>query len=162
MGAAQILDKGEYHSPREAGFVRCVDRSDCLIKLSAIHVSGLDALEEPAIDAAAECIQTAELADHPAFSEKRQLGAGFAILHVGDEGVWLLLQLWLTGGIASRHLWRADIDTPARFEQAPDHLMACVWELAIIDFERRAWIQTAMSGQSLDAYFQYRLPRETV
>jgi hypothetical protein len=41
-------------------------------------------------------------------------------------------------------------------------LMACVWELGIIDFERRAWMETVMSGQSTADYLTRILPRGTV
>jgi hypothetical protein len=30
--------------------------------------------------------------------------------------------------------------------------MACAYELVLIDFERRAWVSTVMSGQHREAY----------
>lgn len=41
-------------------------------------------------------------------------------------------------------------------------LMACVWELGIIDFERRAWMETAMAGKPVTDYLARTLPRGTV
>ena len=46
----------------------------------------------------------------------------------------------------------------ARLESiAASRIVACVWELEVIKFERDAWVRTAMAGlgkpESLDAYF---------
>jgi len=161
MSDRRTLGDSELYAPREAGFVTLVDRSDAVVKLNAIHAGGLAALETEMVEAARGAIETAELASGATFAETGQLGAGFAILHVGQEAVWLLMHLWLPGGIASRHLWRADIGRHD-FSPAPDHLMACVWELAVVDFERRAWVDTALAGKPLSEYFARTLPAGTV
>ncbi len=83
-------------------------------------------------------------------------GAGFAVLHEGDEGRWLLLHWWVSGGIATRRLWRSDLVTDAQFLEADPLLMACVWELGLIDFERRSWMRTAMSGKPVSDYIEDR------
>ncbi|WP_428983052.1 hypothetical protein [Pseudohoeflea coraliihabitans] len=90
------------------------------------------------------------------------LGAGFAVVHRGEAGLWLLLHLWLAGGIATQTVWRSDLGGTPEFHRADPTLMACVWELAVIDFERRAWMETVMSGASLETYMQRRLPRGDV
>jgi len=157
MDDRRTLGESELYAPREAGFVTLVDRRDAIVKLSAIHAQGLAALATGTVEAARGVIETAALSPDTAFSESAQLGAGFAILHVGEEGVWLLLHLWLPGGIASRHLWRADLGSTA-FSPAPDHLMACVWELAVVEFERRAWIETALAGRPISDDLARTLP----
>ena len=95
-------------------------------------------------------------------SASSQQGAGFAILHEGEEGLWLLLHWWLAGGIATQLLWRSGVGDRTEFIDADPLLMACVWELGIIDFERRAWIETAMSGKPVSDYLTRTLPRGTV
>ena len=46
------------------------------------------------------------------------------------------------------------LDGPAAFEPLDRPLMACVWELALIDHERRAYMRSVMarSGDA-EAYF---------
>jgi hypothetical protein len=84
---------------------------------------------------------------------------GFAILHRGDEAVWLLLHWWLDGGICAQRLLRASHDKPLAFIEQDRPLMACVWELAVIDHERRAWTRTAMNPDSTpEAYLRDWLP----
>ena len=157
MDDRRTLGESELYAPREAGFVSLVDRPDAIIKLNAIHAKGLSALDPATVASARAVIEKAELASGGGFSESAQLGAGFAVLHVGQQGIWLLLHLWMPGGIASRHLWRSDIGR-SNFEPAPDHLMACVWELAVVDFERRAWKDTALAGRPVSDYFALTLP----
>ena len=50
----------------------------------------------------------------------------------------------------------ADLDA---LEPAPATALGCVWELGIIEFERRAWIAEVIGnpdGPDLDAYFARR------
>jgi hypothetical protein len=35
--------------------------------------------------------------------------------------------------------------------------MACVWELEIIDFERRAWLEDVLKGADVERYLSRRL-----
>ena len=35
--------------------------------------------------------------------------------------------------------------------------MACVWELEVIDFERRAWLEDVLIGDDVDAYLERAL-----
>jgi hypothetical protein len=35
--------------------------------------------------------------------------------------------------------------------------MSCVWELEVIDFERRAWLQDVLIGDDVDAYLERAL-----
>jgi len=80
---------------------------------------------------------------------------GFAILHQGDEAIWLLLHWWLDGGICAQRLLRSSHERPLSFIEQDRPLMACVWELAVIDHERRAWTRTAMNTSSTpEAYLQ--------
>ncbi|MBS9721683.1 hypothetical protein JYU29_13420 [Tianweitania sp. BSSL-BM11] len=127
------------------------------IKLNAICADAA-AIDDAVFDKAKAQIIEAE----PEMSGMPHLGAGFAILHEGEEGRWLLLHWWQPGGICARKLWRADLHPDAMFEEAAPHLFACVWELALIDFERRAWMETAMSHKSISDYIATRFSGDTV
>ena len=35
--------------------------------------------------------------------------------------------------------------------------MACVWELEVIDFERRAWLEDVLISDDVDAYLERAL-----
>ena len=84
---------------------------------------------------------------------------GFVILHQGIGGFWLLLHWWVQEVICSEVLWKSLDESPTEFEAATGSFMACVWELVVIDFERRAWIDTVLQHKgNRDLYLGTRLP----
>jgi hypothetical protein len=144
----------ERYEPRPAWFAEVVDCGGVAIKLSIIHAYGGD-LSAAILNKARLVIQDTASAiaatDHD--------GAGFAILHEGTAGRWLLLHWWTRGGVATHMMWRADLTPDSDFEKVDPLTMACVWELSVIDFERRAWMATAMSGKSVAEYLALTYPR---
>src|SRR5690606_32472432 len=145
------------YRPRRAWFRELMHVGPVAIKLNAICADG-EQIDDAMFDKAKARILTAqgEMLRTP------HHGAGFAILHEGEDGRWLLLHWWVTGGVSARRLWRADLAPDAAFIEADPLLFACVWELGLIDFERRAWIETAMSGKPVAAYTEQRFSGEYV
>jgi len=145
------------YAPRSAWFEGIVGCGPAAIKLSVISVDSV-----PPAARTFAAARNVIAAERPALEETAYIGAGFAILHRGAEANWLLLLWWTEGGTATRKLWRGDLDDGESFTAVDPLYMACVWELGIIDFERRAWMETAMSGKPLSDYLAYTLPRGTV
>lgn len=152
-----VTDTNSYR-PRAAWFAGLTECGTATIKLNIIEADPSNPLAEAAAGIARR--QIAAVADK--LEHTPHLGAGFAILHQGEESLWLLLHWWLEGGIATQILWQSELNEEVEFEPAQPLLMACVWELGIIDFERRAWMETVMSGQSTADYLTRILPRGTV
>lgn len=74
-------------------------------------------------------------------------GAAFCILHRGQQGTWLLMDWWAHADIICQRLARADVGDDL-FEPMDDRpLLACVWELEVIEQERLAWIAHMMQDQ---------------
>jgi hypothetical protein len=82
-------------------------------------------------------------------------GPGFAVLHQGRDGVYLLAATWYAGHnlTSSTHLVRPG--EPAQLEKLPHDLFACVWELGVYHFEREAWMRTTMFGRGADGFDDY-------
>ncbi len=77
---------------------------------------------------------------------------GFIVLHLGEDSVWLLVHWWVDD-ICCQRLLTASMAEPQVFRHAPADLMACVWELHVIDHERRAWARNVLGGEGgLPAY----------
>ncbi|TPW28389.1 hypothetical protein [Pararhizobium mangrovi] len=154
-----LVDPGDRYAPREASFLRMIDTPSGTIKLNGIGCEGIDTLDAVTIDDAERTIRGSGDGSEPT----DHYGAGFAILHRGEEALWLLSSWWRSGGIATEDLWRADLSSrSSRFHAVEEKVMACVWELGVIDFERRAWIETAMAGRPIPEYLAARLPRSDV
>lgn len=95
-----------------------------------------------------------------ALSEGEDNGLGFVIIHPGELGLSVLGHWWMQGSVLCqaihRRLWGAEepMDTAVR------PVIACVWELAVIDAEQRIWRDTMM-GPRPDAV-AYRATRATM
>ena len=83
-------------------------------------------------------------------------GTAFAIAH---DARWpIALIYWWEGQneVHSRIYAGAE---PDRLEPAPETALGCVWELGVVEFERRAWIEEVIGnadGPDLDAYMARR------
>ncbi len=108
------------------------------LKVYGICASGCE-LTTPTIEAAMEYARK-----HVRWPD-RDPGCGFLTLHVGEESVWLLVDLWVDD-ILRHFLYQAPLDQPDQFGPGPgDGTMACVWELAVLAGERTAWIEHVLS-----------------
>jgi hypothetical protein len=113
-----------------------------------------------------EILRSAQLHVRHLLNEADSLGAhhnvGFVILHQGKRAQWLLTQWWIHHDICCRIVSSSPIDGPAHFARETAPLMACVWELIVVDFERRAWVSTALRAKpDFDGYIATRLPDGT-
>ena len=89
-------------------------------------------------------------------------GPGFAVIHEGEVGVWLLLDWWAHGDILCQRL---SLKTADGGFEAQDHrpLAACVWELPILAHERDAWVRHMMTAPaSAEGYMSDVRPGATV
>jgi hypothetical protein len=91
-------------------------------------------------------------------NETAHYSVGFVVLHHGSAGKYLLTQWWTNECVCLQSVAQTRFAGPPKFEPAKPELMACVYELVPIDFERRAWVSTVMSGKSIEAYLGSWLP----
>jgi hypothetical protein len=147
----------DLYRPRRAWFHDLVEVGPISLKINAIAADGRDISVETFAKAKRQILSVKDK-----MLQTPHQNAGFAILHEGEDGRWLLLHWWLEGGILGRKLWRADLGPDAAFMDADPLLFACVWELGLIEFERRAWMETAMSGKAVSGYIGNRFSGDTV
>lgn len=82
--------------------------------------------------------------DHP---------AGFLILHHGAEGTYLLVSQWYDADMLKHWVRGSTVDAEGNTTFAPlaqRDLIACVWELEVIRFERDAWVNTVLARGRID------------
>jgi hypothetical protein len=78
---------------------------------------------------------------------------GFMILHYGNQGDYLLVSQWYDADMLKHWVRGAVVDPEGGTTFAPlaqRDLMACVWELEVIKFERDAWVNTVLTRGRLD------------
>ncbi|SEK91034.1 hypothetical protein SAMN05414137_104231 [Streptacidiphilus jiangxiensis] len=101
--------------------------------------------------AASVLVDPLQEGDHP---------AGFLILHHGADGTYLLVSQWFGGDMLKHWVRGSVVDAEGNTTFAPldqRDLVACVWELEVVRFERDAWVNTVLvpgrlDGDTLDAY----------
>jgi len=78
---------------------------------------------------------------------------GFLIVHYGMDGTYLLVSQWYDANMLKHWVLGADGDADGSTTFAPlaqRDLVACVWELEVIRFERDAWVNTVLAHGELD------------
>ena len=97
---------------------------------------------------------------HPS-TDPRNHGPGFAIVHQGRDGAYLLIGRWHAGHNLASDTYRIADKLDGTVRLVPLELFACIWEMAVYAFERDAWVATTMksgAGEAgVDAYLACRI-----
>lgn len=84
-------------------------------------------------------------------------GMGFLIIHPGELGVSILAHWWIQGSVLCQHIYRKPYAAIEPMDTVRRPVIACVWELALINAEQEAWRKTMMKSEpSPSAYMDAR------
>ncbi|MFK7874175.1 MAG: hypothetical protein AB8B71_00125 [Paracoccaceae bacterium] len=73
---------------------------------------------------------------------------GFAIMHLADDGNYLLLTRFNNANKLRHRVWAVDPDLSLR--PLTDHYaMSCVWEMRLMAFEAHAWTKAVLDSPDL-------------
>ena len=75
-------------------------------------------------------------------------GVGFVIAHRTPNDYSYVVGWWSYGCLLSTAAYSARFSDPADIARCPARQAGCVWELAVIDHERRAWTRTMLGTKS--------------
>jgi hypothetical protein len=95
----------------------------------------------------------------PEPNEAGRHGVGFLIAHEGADSTWALVDWWANGCLLHHHLYGGGHPESLDLQPVTDGLTACTWELAVIGFERQAWLDTVFAADEpdIDRYMDRRL-----
>ena len=80
------------------------------------------------------------------WSELESHGVGVLTIHPGREAVFLLLDLWVGENMLRHHVWASDKQNATGFESlSPTDVSMCVWEMAVLQHERSAWLRHVLT-----------------
>jgi hypothetical protein len=91
----------------------------------------------------------------PVSADPLDHGIGFVMVHFARDGNYLLLSRWYGGNMLKHDLFELK-QTPAGWQMISlesTGIVACVWELQVITFERQTWVCTAMAKGGTEASF---------
>jgi hypothetical protein len=124
---------------------------DWQLKLYGIALPGLAPRTE-LVDAALAV--AAEALPQPAKAEGRD-GTGFVVVHDAATVCFALVYWWQNDNELHQRCFFSPLDDPAALEPIANPAAGCVWELEVIDFERRAWLADVLAnpeGPDVDLY----------
>ena len=156
--AALIRAAGPYR-PRRLRFIERRELGDWRLKVYGIATHSPD--PRPALVQA-----TIGLADtvlpRPAVGDGRY-GVGVLIAHDAASVCFGLIYWWQSLNEFHQRVFVSPLDDPGAFNPIANPAAGCVWELGIVDFERRVWIEDVLAnpnGPDIERYLSRRLDAE--
>jgi hypothetical protein len=144
------------HRPRPARLIRREEIHGWRMKIYGIATPG----RAPRADLVEETVAKAsQVLPDPAMGDDCY-GLGFAIAHDAATMAIALIYWWQFSNELHQRVFTAPVDAPRALTKLADPGAGCVWELGVIDFERRAWVEDVLAnpaGPDFDRYFSREL-----
>lgn len=153
--AAMIRAAGPYR-PRPLRFLGREQLGDWRLKVYGIAASAATPRAELV---EATIAQAASVLPQPALDDKRY-GIGFVIAHDAATVCFGMIYWWQSQNELHQRCFWSPRDQPRALAPISHPAAGCVWELGIIDFERRAWLDDVLAnpaGPDIDRYLSRRL-----
>ena len=130
------------HRPRKVRFLGYHGVDEWVLKLYGVAAHG--ELPRAALLDAMRAEIDARL-PRPATAEQRH-GLGFAIAHDAADLGFVLIDWWYGRNEVHQIVLSTTLEEPSRLAPHPLPAVGCVWELSVIDFERRAWLRHVLDN----------------
>jgi hypothetical protein len=147
------------YKPRHVRFIRREDVAGWQLKLYGIALNGKEP-DPPFVEATRDL--AASILPQPPATDNRY-GVAFATAHDATSLYIALVYWWQSENELHQRIYLSPKEEPIAFTQVENQPTGCVWELAIVDFERRAWIEDVLAnpdGPDLDRYLERRLAED--
>jgi hypothetical protein len=79
----------------------------------------------------------------------------FAIAHDAADLSFALINWFVGGNEIHQRMLSAPLDAPSALAEHRSAAIGCVWELAVVDFERRAWLEHVLTRPHNPGYASY-------
>lgn len=148
-----------FYQPRPVRFVRRERLGEWRVKIYGIATPGRT--PRPQL-IEATVARAAAVLPLPATAYGR-MGVAFAIAHDAATAAIALVYWWQAANELHQRVFVGPIEDPAAMRKLEDPGAGCVWELSVIDFERRAWIEDVLdnpAGPDLERYLSRELAAE--
>ncbi|MFA1822915.1 hypothetical protein ACDX78_22655 [Virgibacillus oceani] len=86
---------------------------------------------------------------HQADQEGNSYKVAFVISHEASEAIFTLVNWWVEGNMLITKVYKSSFESPEEFEEITNSNIAgsCIWELAIISYERNAWVTYVLQNK---------------
>jgi hypothetical protein len=147
------------HQPRPIRFVRPERVGDWRLKLYTIATHGA----EPRAALVDETLRRAPAIFPVAARADGRHGIGFIIVHDAATASIAIYYWWESFNELHSRIYVGPKADPAAMTLLPTQTAGCVWELEVIDFERRAWLADVLAnpaGPDVERYLSRQLTTE--
>jgi hypothetical protein len=147
------------YEPRHVRFLRYEEVAGWRLKLYGIALHGKE--PDPGFVEATRDLAASVLPQPPAADDR--YGVGFATAHDATSAYIALIYWWQSENELHQRIYVSPKDGAIAFAQVENQPTGCVWELAIVDFERRAWIEDVLAapgGPDLERYLERQLSED--
>ncbi|MEY8752400.1 hypothetical protein [Alkalicoccobacillus gibsonii] len=74
--------------------------------------------------------------------EGHSYNVAFVIVHEASEAIFTLINWWVEGNMLITKMYISSFESPEDYEEITNsnRAGACIWELAVISYERNAWV----------------------
>jgi len=144
------------YKPRHVRFIRREDVEGWKLKLYGIALNGRE--PDPGFLEATRDLAGSVLPQPPVDDDR--YGVGFATAHDATSLYIALVYWWQSENELHQRIYVSPKDRPIAFEQVENQPTGCVWELEVVDFERRGWIEDVLAnpeGPDLERYLERRV-----
>lgn len=156
MKSSTLMQLQEPYQPRPIRFLELWQTAGWTLKLYGIAYRR--PIPRPELLVAAKEVATAQLAS---IQTKNHYHLGFMGVHDGRGANFVFVDYWAEENELHHHVYVSPATQPAKLEYVtPAGLIACVWDLRVICFERQAWLETVLvnpAGPDLQQYLERRL-----
>lgn len=147
----------ELYQPRPIRFLELWSQIGWRVKTYGIAYQ--HSLPRPELVVAAKKIALPYLA--PTSEDIRHYHVGFLGVHDGRGANFVFFDYWADENELHHHVYVSPSDQPQELQYVtPTGLIACVWDLRLMAFERQAWVENVLAnpaGPNLEAYLDCRL-----
>lgn len=133
------------YTPRRVRPLGLLQIDDWRVKLHGLSAKPGGDLEDAAREGARKAAE--EALPRPGIGGGRY-GVGFVIAHRSTDAYSYVVGWWAYGCLLSTAAYSARFSDPAEIARCPARQAGCVWELAVIDHERRAWTRTMLGTKA--------------
>jgi hypothetical protein len=147
------------YKPRHVRFISREEVDGWQLKVYGIALNGKQ--PDPGFVEATRDLAASVLPQPPATNDR--YGVAFATAHDAASAYIALVYWWQSENELHQRIYVSPKDDPISFAQVENQPTGCVWELAIVDFERRAWIEDVLAnppGPDLERYLERRLDED--
>ncbi|MDO0930606.1 hypothetical protein QQY66_02500 [Streptomyces sp. DG2A-72] len=141
IDTTSLLGLSEGHHGRATRPLGTREIAGHLVKSYAIEAPGRTVTERDAETA----LRIAE--DHLALGRLRgSLGLAVLIVHAGGDGDYVLVHTWIEGCMSDLAVFAGPVGQPELLRPGRAGLTPCVWEAAVLSYERDVYARRVLDG----------------